>query len=42
MEPRIRKYAKGYRFLSFARNRSNKYKKKLLNTGKGKYKNGTL
>ena len=29
IEPRIRKYDKGYGFLSFAR----KYKKQLLNTG---------
>ena len=29
IEPRIRKYVKGYGFLSFAR----KYKKQLLNTG---------
>ena len=29
IEPRTRKYVKGYGFLSFAR----KYKKKLLNTG---------
>ena len=31
IEPRIRKYVKGYGFLSFAR----KYKKKLLDTGLG-------
>ena len=32
IEPRIRKYVKGYRFLKFPRNLSNKYEKKLLNT----------
>ena len=31
IEPRTRKHVKGYRFLSFARNLSNKYGKKLLN-----------
>ena len=33
MEPRTTKYVKGYRFLSFARNLSNKYKNQLLDTG---------
>ena len=33
IEPRTRKYVKLYRFLSFARNLSNKYKKQLLDTG---------
>ena len=33
IEPRTRKYLKGYRFLSFARNLSKKYKNQLLNTG---------
>ena len=33
IESRTRKYVKGYEFLSFARNLSNKYKKQLLNTG---------
>ena len=32
-EPRTRKYVKGYRFLSFARNFSNTHGKKLLDTG---------
>ena len=32
-EPRTRKYAKGYGFLSFAGNPSNKYGKQLLNNG---------
>ena len=32
MEPRSRKYIKAYGFLSFARNLSNKYRKKLLHT----------
>ena len=32
IEPRTRKYVKGYGFLSFARNLSNKYKKQLLDT----------
>ena len=31
-EPRTRKYVKGYGFLSFPRNRSNKYDKTLLDT----------
>ena len=31
IEPRTRKYVKGYGFLSFPKNLSNKYKKKLLN-----------
>ena len=33
IELRTRKYVKGYRFLSFARNLSNKYRKKLFDTG---------
>ena len=33
MEPRTRKYFKGFGFLSFARNFSSKYKKQLLDTG---------
>ena len=32
IEPRTKKYVKGYRFWSFARNVSNKYKKHLLDT----------
>ena len=32
IEPGTRKYVKGYGFLSFARNLSNKYVKQLLNT----------
>ena len=32
MEPRSRKYIKGYGFLSFARNLSHRYRKKLLHT----------
>ena len=32
-EPRTRKYVKGYGFLSFARNLSNKYNKQLMDTG---------
>ena len=32
IEPRERRYIKGYGFLSFARNFSNKYGKKLMNT----------
>ena len=31
-EPRERRYIKGYGFLSFAKNFSNKYGKKLMNT----------
>ena len=31
-EPRFRKYVKGYGFLSFARNFSDKYCKKLMDT----------
>ena len=31
IEPRARKYLKGYGILSFARNLSNKYGKKLFN-----------
>ena len=33
-ESRTRKYVKGYGFLSFSRNLSNKYGKKLLDTAK--------
>ena len=33
IEPRTRKYLKGYGFLSFARNFSNKHRKQLLDTG---------
>ena len=32
IEPRERRYVKGYGFLSFARNLGNKYGKKLMNT----------
>ena len=32
IKPSARKYVKGYSFLSFPRNISNKYGKKLLNT----------
>ena len=32
MEPRFRKYVKGYGFLSFAKNVGNKYDKKLMDT----------
>ena len=32
IEPRERRYIKGYGFLSFARNFGNKYGKKLMNT----------
>ena len=32
IEPRTKKYVKGYGFLSFARNLSNKYGKTLLDT----------
>ena len=32
IEPRERRYVKGYGFLSFARNFGNKYGKKLMNT----------
>ena len=42
IEPRERRYVKGYVFLSFARNFGNKYTKKLMNTaiktGKKNYK----
>ena len=34
IEPRDRIYVKGYRFLSSARNMSNKYREKLLDTAK--------
>ena len=33
IEPITRKYVKGYGFLSFARNLSNKYKDHLFDTG---------
>ena len=33
IEPRTRKYVKGYRFLSFAKNFFNKYRKQLMDTG---------
>ena len=33
IEPRERRYVKGYSFMSFARNFGNKYGKKLMNTG---------
>ena len=32
IEPRERRYVKGYGFLSFAKNFGNKYGKKLMNT----------
>ena len=32
IEPKERRYVKGYGFLSFARNSGNKYGKKLMNT----------
>ena len=32
IEPRERRYIKGYGFLSFAKSFSNKYSKKLMNT----------
>ena len=32
IEPRFRKYVKGYGFLSFAKNFDNKYGKKLMDT----------
>ena len=32
IEPRARRYVRGYGFLSFARNIGNKYGKKLMNT----------
>ena len=34
LEPRHRIYAKGYRFMSFARSMSNKYGQKLADTAK--------
>ena len=34
IEPRDRVYAKGYGFLSFAKNSSNKYSQKLIDTAK--------
>ena len=34
IKPRTRKYVKGNGFLSFAKNLSNKYEKKLLDTAK--------
>ena len=33
IEPRTKKFVKGYGFLSIARNFSNKYRKKILDTG---------
>ena len=33
IEPRERRYVKGYRFLSFARNFSDKYSKSLMDKG---------
>ena len=33
IEPRTKKYFKGYKFLSFARNLSSKYRKHLLDNG---------
>ena len=36
IEPRERRYVKGYGFMSFARNFGNKYGKKLMNTAKKK------
>ena len=33
IEPWTRRYIKGYQFLPFARNFSNKYRKELLDTG---------
>ena len=33
IESRTRKYVKGYEFLSFARNLSNKYRKQFLDIG---------
>ena len=33
IKPRIRKYVKGYEFLAFVRNLSNKHRKQLLDTG---------
>ena len=39
IEPRERRYIKGYGFLSFATNFGNKYGKKLMNTAiKNRYK----
>ena len=34
-EPKLRKYIKGYGFLSFARKFGDKYGKKLMDTAKG-------
>ena len=34
IEPRDRAYVKGYRFMSFAKSMSNKYRKKLVDTAK--------
>ena len=34
IEPRERRYIKGYGFLSFGKNFDNKYGKKLMNTAK--------
>ena len=36
IEPRFRKYVKGYGFLSFAKKFGNKYGKKLMDTAKKK------
>ena len=41
IEPRTRKYVKGYGFLSFARNLSIKCRKHLLDTGLDALKNGS-
>ena len=41
IELRTRNYVKGYGFLSFARNFSNKYRKNLLDTGLVATKNAT-
>ena len=36
LEPKYRRYVKGYVFLSFARNFGDKYGKKIINTAKKK------
>ena len=41
IEPRTIKYAIEYRFLPFARNFSNKYRKQLLDTGLDALKNAS-
>ena len=41
IEPRTRKYVKGYGFLSFARNLSKKCRKQLLHTGLDAQKNAS-